>query len=68
MSAPKLRSVRTREQTIEDCLAALVPVMADLSISRPARDAAATLQRELIACRSPQTVRRMEQERGLARG
>jgi len=62
MNAPKLQLVRTREQTIEEALQALVPVMADQTISRAARDAAAALQRELHACRSPETVRRMERE------
>lgn len=65
MNAPRLRSVRTREQTIEECLSALVPVMGDNTISRAARDAAVKLQRELIACRSPETIARMEREQGL---
>lgn len=65
MNAPKLQLVRTREQTIEECLAALVSVMADDTISRAARNAAANLQRELHACRSPETVARLEREQGL---
>lgn len=65
MNAPKLQLVRTREQTIEECLAALVPVMSDETITDSARHAAAVLQRELHACRSKQTVARMEREQGL---
>lgn len=65
MNAPKLQLVRTREQTIEECLAALVPVMGDKTLTDSARHAAAVLQRELHACRSPATVRRMEKEQGL---
>lgn len=65
MNAPKLQLVRTREQTIEDCLASLVLVMADTTISREARDAAVVLQRELHKCRSPETVARMEREMGV---
>lgn len=65
MNAPKLALVRTREQTIEECLASLVPVMADKTISRQARDAAVVLQRELHKCRSPETVARLEREQGL---
>lgn len=65
MNAPKLQLVRTREQAIEECLASLVPVMADNTISRAARDAAAKLQSELHKCRSPETVARLEREQGL---
>ena len=65
MNAPNLKLVRTREQTIEEALQALTNVMADTSIDAGARRACAIAHGELHACRSPETVRRMEREHGL---
>ena len=65
MNAPKLELVRTREQTIEECLTALQHVMSDKTIPYPVRRSCAVAHADLHACRSPQTVARMERERGL---
>ena len=65
MSVPKLQVVRTREQTIEECLTALTNVMADTSIDLAAREKCAEAHKRLHACRSMQTVARLEQEQGL---
>jgi len=65
VNAPKLQLVRTREQTIEEALQALVHVMADRSIPYSTRKACANAHTELHGCRSPETVRRMERDMGL---
>ena len=65
MNAPKLQLVRTREQTIEEALQALTNVIADTSIDAGARRACAIAHGELHACRSMQTVARMEREQNL---
>jgi len=65
MNAPKLQLVRTREQTIEEALQALTNVIADTSIDAAARRACAIAHGELHACRSPETVKRLERDMGL---
>lgn len=65
MSAPNLKLVRTREQTIEEALQALINVMKDKSIPHKVRYRCAQVHTDLHACRSVETVRRMEQEQGL---
>lgn len=65
MNAPKFQLVRTREQTIEEALTALQRVMSDKSIPYPVRRSCAVAHTDLHACRSPETVRRMEREQGL---
>ena len=65
MRAPKLQLVRTREQTIEEALTALMHVMSDKSIPYSVRRSCAVAHTDLHGCRSPETVRRMEREQGL---
>jgi len=65
MNAPKLQLVRTREQTIEEALTALMHVMSDKSIPYHVRRSCAVAHTDLHGCRSPETVRRMEREQGL---
>jgi uncharacterized protein (UPF0147 family) len=65
VNAPNLHLVRTREQTIEEALRALTEVMKDTSIPSDVRDKCWEAYRPLHACRSPETVRRMEHEKGL---
>lgn len=70
MTGPKMRSlhvVRETDETVERALAALTEVMKDKAIPYLTRVACAKAHTELHACRSPETVRRMEQERGLTR-
>jgi len=62
MRAPKLQLVRTREQTIEEALTALMHVMSDKSIPYSVRRSCAVAHTDLHGCRSPETVRRMERE------
>lgn len=65
MNTPKLALMRTREQTIEEALQALQHVMSDRSIPYPVRRSCAVAHTDLHACRSPETVRRLEREQGL---
>jgi uncharacterized protein (UPF0147 family) len=65
MRAPKLQLVRTREQTIEEALTALMHVMSDKSIPYPVRRSCAVAHTDLHGCRSLETIRRMEREQGL---
>jgi len=65
MNAPNLKLVRTREQTIEEALQALTNVIADKSIDLAARRQCAEAHKRLHACRSIQTVARLEREKGL---
>lgn len=66
MTAPKLRLVsETREQRIERALRAMGDVVTDLSIPMPARKAVWRGYAALHACRTPDTVRRLERDKGL---
>jgi uncharacterized protein (UPF0147 family) len=60
-----MRSVRTREQSIELALEAMVWVMSDQSIPHAVRYQVAKAHTALHGCRSKETVRRMEQEQRL---
>lgn len=64
-AVPPLRSVRTREREIELALEAMVWVMQDRTIPGDVRRKVAKAHTALHACRSPETVARMERERGL---
>lgn len=68
MNAPRLQLVRSREQVIEDCLSALIAVIGDTSFPLHVREDAAKAHASLHACRSPQTVRRMERDMGIGTG
>lgn len=65
MNAPKLHVVHTREQTIELALEAMMWAVCEESLPREVRHEIAQAHASLHACRSPQTVHRMEQKRGL---
>jgi uncharacterized protein (UPF0147 family) len=66
MNTPKLRIVsETREQRIERALKVMGEVMVDLSLPIAARKAVWRGYVALHACRSPEMVARLEQERGL---
>jgi uncharacterized protein (UPF0147 family) len=68
MNAPKLKLVsETREQRIERALRALTDCMADTEIDIEVRQKLAEAHQELHACRSPETVRQMEQQQGLTK-
>jgi hypothetical protein len=62
---PNLRSIRTREQSIELALEAMVWVMGEKTIPQPVRFKVAQAHTALHACRDGRTVDRMERERGL---
>lgn len=67
MTVTKLKLVsETREQRIERCLKAMGDVVTDLSIPMPTRKAVWRGYAALHACRSPETVRRLEQQQGLS--
>ena len=68
MNAPKLALVRTREQTIELALEAMSWVMCEESIPREVRREVAMAHASLHACRSQQTVSRMEADQGITPG
>jgi uncharacterized protein (UPF0147 family) len=66
MTAPKLKLVsETREQRIERALRAMGDVVTDLSIPIPTRKAVWRGYAALHACRSPETVRRLERDKGM---
>lgn len=65
MNAPCLKSVRTREQTIELALEALSWAMCEESLPRKLRRDIALVHADLHACRSAETVARMERDMGL---
>lgn len=66
MTAPKLRLVsETREQRIERALKVMGEVVIDLSLPLSTRKAVWRGYAALHACRSPETVRRMEKDMGL---
>lgn len=68
MTGPKprtLQAVRTTADTIEEALTALMHVMSDKAIPYQVRRACAVAHTELHACRSSETVRRLEREQGL---
>lgn len=66
MNAPKLRLVsETREQRIERALHAMGDVVTDLDLPLPVRRAVWRGYAALHACRSPETVRRLERDKGL---
>jgi len=68
MTGPKprtLQAVRTTADTIEEALIALMHVMSDKSIPYHVRRSCAVAHTDLHACRSPETVRRMEQQQEL---
>lgn len=65
MNATKLHVVRSREQTIELALEAMMWAMCEESIPREVRREIAVAHASLHACRAPETVRRMELKQGL---
>ena len=65
MNAPVLRSIRTREQEIELALEAMVWVMQDRTLPHEVRHKVAQAHTALHACRSPETVVKMESRMGL---
>ncbi|HET9817710.1 MAG TPA: hypothetical protein VFP92_00915 [Rhodanobacteraceae bacterium] len=65
MNKPALHLVRTRERTIELALEAMQWAMSDRSIPQPVRYSIAKAHTALHACRSPETVARLEREQGL---
>lgn len=65
MNAPKLHLVRTRDDAIEDALRTLTEIMGDPNETPERRFNAQLAHKHLHACRSPETVRRLEIEQGL---
>lgn len=66
MNAPKLRVVHSRDEVLESALRALTIVVGD-DVQFPAdvRRKCDEARRALHACRSSETVARMEREKGL---
>jgi hypothetical protein len=66
MTAPKLRVVHSRDEVLESALRALTLIIGDPDqFPDEARRKCQAAHASLHALRSPQTVVRMEQERGL---
>jgi hypothetical protein len=65
MNAPKLHAVRTREQSIELALDALMWAMCEESLPRKLRREIALVHADLQKYRSPETVARLERRQGL---
>lgn len=66
MTAPRLKLVsETREQRIERALHAMGDVVTDLSLPLHVRKAVWRGYAALHACRTPETVKRLEKEQGL---
>lgn len=69
MNKPSLRLVtQTPEQRIERALHVMGEVVTDLSLPMPVRKAVWNGYAALHACRSPETVRKMEQDMGIGPG
>lgn len=65
MNALHPRPVRSRAQVIELALEAMSWVICEESLPRDVRREVALAHAHLHACRSPETVRRMERAKGL---
>lgn len=66
MTAPKLRVVHSRDEVLESALRALTLIIGDSDqFPDEARRKCQAAHASLHALRSPQTVRRMERDKGL---
>jgi hypothetical protein len=64
-AVPPLRSTESRDSRIERALSMLTDLMGDEMLPLHARQGLAVVHAEIHACRSPETVARMETKQGL---